>query len=57
VNSAIRLYRVAYSWRRYGKLFSAHTIWGARSVELCKADFARRNPHVLSFRIESEVQP
>lgn len=50
----IRLFRVAYAWRRYNKTFRAHTVWGALSLEHCQKDFARRNPHVISFRVEGE---
>lgn len=52
----LRLFRVRYAWTRYKRTFAAHTVWAAQSVEHCKADFARRNPHVISFTVESEVQ-
>lgn len=51
----IRLFRVRYTWRRFNKQFTAHTVWGGFSVEQCKQDFARRNPHVTAFRVEEEV--
>lgn len=53
----IRLYRISFAWNRYGRTFRVSTVWGAASVKLAKEDFAKRNPHVISFRVESEVTP
>ena len=52
----MRLFTVSYAWRRYGKEFRATTVWAARSRDDAQADFARRNPHVISFTILEERQ-
>lgn len=55
-HGAIRLFRIGYSWRRYGKEFSAHTVWGIRGdAAAALANFTQRNPHVHSARVETEV--
>lgn len=57
ISDRIKLFRVSYAWKVRKKIFRATTIWGARTLAGCKEDFARRNPHIISFTVQSEVRP
>lgn len=51
----VRLFQISYRWQRYGKVFSAHTVWGFRGDgKAALANFTARNPHVFCARVERE---
>lgn len=53
----IRLFRIRYAWKGVtGRPHKASTCWGVRGdAKQALNDFVKRNPHVISCRVEKEV--
>jgi hypothetical protein len=52
----VRLFRIAYSWRRYSRTFNGKTIWFYKGTAAeALSNFTKRNPHVTSCRVLGEV--